>query len=204
MSDEYTKDNPFRNTSSFTSADDEVSALALVLKKQTIKITVDNGITTKSTIKITIESYLPLHEKDNIKYEILKLYHSNYSRDYLSSEPKIMKDEKEDETTKGLLQLKDLLKPESREEVFSGIIGKSSAPKPQLAEGLYRYHYQQSKGGYILVLEFVSHDAEFAVSAIGFSMTTITNSGIHEYTSSLTETQQFHKNEYDRFNSISI
>ncbi|MGP5012114.1 toxin VasX [Psychrobacter glacincola] len=204
LSDEYTKDNPFRNTSSFTSADDEVSALALVLKKQTIKITVDNGITTNSTIKITIESYLPLHEKDNIKYEILKLYHSNYSRDYLSSEPKIMKDEKEDETTKGLLQLKDLLKPESREEVFSGIIGKSSAPKPQLAEGLYRYHYQQSKGGYILVLEFVSHDAEFAVSAIGFSMTTITNSGIHEYTSSLTETQQFHKNEYDRFNSISI
>lgn len=196
--------NPFRNTTSFVSADAEISALSLVLKKQTVEITADNGITTKSTVKVMIESYLPLHVKDKIEYEIDKFYYANLSRDYASSEQKLIIDKKERKTTKGVLQLTSLLEPKSRDNVFPNIVGQSSTHTYQLPKGLYKYDYKETKGGYILTLDFTSYDTEFSLLGIVFTMKSITHSELHEYNLRLVESENFDKNSYDRFNSISI
>lgn len=76
--------NPFKTTSSFTSANSEISALALLMKEQDVSIKVlQSGSLTESFIDVDIKSYLPLSSKDYLDFEITKNFRSTTDHTYL-------------------------------------------------------------------------------------------------------------------------
>lgn len=178
LAKEYEGMNPFFTSNSFYSAESDIARLAKVMKKNDIKIMIENSITSTCTINVEITSYLPISEKDTISYEITTFYTPKEFQSYSDADASSYFKDKV--TVNDSVPLHKMLKIKSREDVFANIgkVGTDRSTEIKLPEGLSSYKYKQTEGGYKLLLEFVIYESSFQFYKVNFSLNTFVDGGI--------------------------